>query len=154
MCASGIRLRPRLVSEPKDPALVGRLAWHVILGETSAAWMWVFWHGGFPLLVAAAVLMRDRSLGAPLCGFDTRAWILALIGIPAALAVALGVFAVRASLSAPFHSAAETVALTTNPTAFVVCSLDAIAIVLVLLKGRLRALLDLWIAVAPRYAMR
>ncbi len=115
----------------------------------SAAWMWVFWHAGFPLLVAAAVLSRDQWIDAPPVGrFPFQAWALVFIGSPALLAAVLGVFVANANLSAPFHPMSDTDSLSVTPTALVVCSLDTFAIVLVVVKGRLRSMLDLWIAVA------
>ncbi|PTB20544.1 hypothetical protein C9I57_11945 [Trinickia symbiotica] len=115
----------------------------------SAAWMWVFWHGGFPLLVATAMLMRDQSIDwSPAGRFRFHEWILTLIGMPALLAAVLGVFVANANLSAPFYPMTGIDSPRISPTALVVCLLDAFAIVLVLVKGRLRSVLDLWITIA------
>ncbi len=75
-------------------------------------------------------------------------WTWALIGIPTALAAALGVLAIHANLSAPFHAAPETNALSGGRTGLVICSLDVLAIAVVLFKGRLRTVLDLWVTIA------
>jgi diguanylate cyclase (GGDEF)-like protein len=117
-------------------------------GAYSAAWMWVFWHAGFPLLVIVAALIRDRFPGKSIELPHIDFWTWALIGVPTALAAALGVLAVYADLSAPFHMAPETGVLSGGRTAVVICSLDVLAIVVVLIKGRLRTVLDLWITIA------
>jgi hypothetical protein len=77
-------------------------------GPQSAAWMWVFWHAGFPLLVILSVLARDRPLITPVEPRAPDLWTWAFIGAPTALAAALGLLAVRVGLPAPFHVMPET----------------------------------------------
>ncbi|MFM0166485.1 sensor domain-containing diguanylate cyclase [Paraburkholderia sediminicola] len=117
-------------------------------GPHSAAWMWVFWHAGFPLLVILATLARDRLPNKPIGLPYIDRWTWALIGIPSALAAALGILAIHANLSAPFHMAPETNTLSGGRTGLVICSLDVLALAVVLFKGRLRTVLDLWVTVA------
>lgn len=117
-------------------------------GPYSAAWMWVFWHAGFPLLVILAALIRDRFPNRPIDLPHGDLWRWALIAVPVALAAALGVLAIHANLSEPFHMAAETDVLSGRRTVLVICSLNVVAIVVVLFKGRLRTVLDLWVAIA------
>ncbi|TDN61633.1 sensor domain-containing diguanylate cyclase [Paraburkholderia sp. BL10I2N1] len=117
-------------------------------GPYSAAWMWVFWHAGFPLLVILAALLRDRFPSRPIDLPHGDLWRWALIGVPVALAVALGVLAIHANLAEPFHMAPETDVLSGRRTVLVICSLNVVAIVVVLFKGRLRTVLDLWVAIA------
>ncbi|CAB3801916.1 hypothetical protein LMG28688_05462 [Paraburkholderia caffeinitolerans] len=117
-------------------------------GPYSAAWMWVFWHAGFPALVIVAELVRSRASDDPPqragLGLDARAWLL-ILG-PAVFAAALGVFVVRVDLVAPWH--ASTAAKATGATGLAICALNLVAIAVVLLKGRLRLVLDWWIVVA------
>ncbi|MDR3096736.1 MAG: GGDEF domain-containing protein [Paraburkholderia sp.] len=124
-------------------------------GPHSAAWMWVFWHAGFPALVIVAELVRSRAPDEPplRAGLDARAWL--LIAGPAVLAAALGVFVVHVDLVAPWHAAtaaarAQTpsAGMVANTTGLVICALNLVAIAIVLLKGRLRLVLDWWIVVA------
>ncbi|MFX1766247.1 sensor domain-containing diguanylate cyclase [Paraburkholderia sp. A1RI-2L] len=127
-------------------------------GPYSAAWMWVFWHAGFPALVIVAELVRSRAPDDPSqragLGLDARAWL--LIAGPAMLAAALGVFVVRVDLAEPWHastaaSAATRIApaeLAAGSMGLVICALNLVAIAVVLLKGRLRLVLDWWIVVA------
>ncbi|WP_322062476.1 GGDEF domain-containing protein [Paraburkholderia sp. J63] len=130
-------------------------------GPHSAAWMWVFWHAGFPLLVMLAELIRSRapddapahSRLAGFAGLRARAWL--LLAGPAVLAAALGVLVVRVDLAAPWHASSAMAAaqmppagIAANATGLVICALNLVAITIVLFKGRLRLLLDWWIAVA------
>lgn len=117
-------------------------------GPHSAAWMWVFWHAGFPLLVILAALVRDRFLGKPFEPPHSDLWRYALIGMPIAVAAVLGLLAVQANLSAPFQMASGTDSLAGGRTLPVICLLNVVAMAVVLFKGRLRTVLDLWVAVA------
>ena len=117
-------------------------------GPYSAAWMWVFWHAGFPLLVILAALIRDRFPSRPIDLPHGDLWRWALIAVPVALAAALGVLVIHANLSEPFHMAPEMDVLSGRRTVLVICSLNVIAIAVVLFKGRLRTVLDLWVTVA------
>ncbi|MCP3705856.1 GGDEF domain-containing protein [Paraburkholderia sp. CNPSo 3274] len=123
----------------------------------SAAWMWVFWHAGFPALVIVAELVRKRLPAPPFARerLDARGWL--LIAGPAAVAALLGVLVTHVDLASPFHDVANaapspgpspTSAIANNLAGLVICALNLIAIALVLLKGRLRLVLDLWIVVA------
>ncbi|MGF6720890.1 diguanylate cyclase (GGDEF)-like protein [Paraburkholderia sp. GAS41] len=117
-------------------------------GPHSAAWMWVFWHAGFPLLVSLSQLARDRPLSTPIRTPSPARWIWALIGAPTMLAAALGLLAVRVDLSAPFHAMPEANVFSGGWAMAVICSLDVLAIAITLFKGRLRTVLDLWITIA------
>ncbi|TDQ97614.1 sensor domain-containing diguanylate cyclase [Paraburkholderia silvatlantica] len=123
----------------------------------SAAWMWVFWHAGFPALVIVAELVRKRLPAPPFARerLDARGWL--LIAGPAAVAALLGVLVTHVDLASPFRDVANAApaaapspasAIANNLAGLVICALNLIAIALVLLKGRLRLVLDLWIVVA------
>ncbi|MEM5318250.1 GGDEF domain-containing protein [Paraburkholderia sp. JHI869] len=121
----------------------------------SAAWMWVFWHGGFPALVIVAELVRKRLPAPPFARerLDARGWL--LIAGPAAVAALLGVLVTHVDLASPFRDVASAApeplpssALANNLAGLVICALNLIAIAIVLVKGRLRLVLDLWIVVA------
>ncbi|WP_343667946.1 diguanylate cyclase domain-containing protein [Paraburkholderia heleia] len=117
----------------------------------SAEWMWVFWHAGFPALVIVAELVRKRLPASPFARerLDARGWL--LIAGPAAVAALLGVLVTHVDLASPFRDvvgAAPASAIADNLAGLVICALNLIAIALVLLKGRLRLVLDWWIVVA------
>ncbi|OAJ59225.1 hypothetical protein A6V36_28215 [Paraburkholderia ginsengiterrae] len=117
-------------------------------GPHSAAWMWVFWHAGFPLLVMVAALVRDHLPGRPVTLRSIDRWTWALIGLPTMLAAALGILVIQANLAAPFYAAPDVDALPGGRLGFVICALDVLAIVVVLIKGRLLTVLDLWVTIA------
>ncbi|WP_322095267.1 sensor domain-containing diguanylate cyclase [Paraburkholderia bannensis] len=142
-------------------------------GPHSAAWMWIFWHAGFPLLVIVAELVRTRAAAdapptVPPRAGATRGWL--LIAAPAAVAALLGVLVTqidlvepwRASTAAPLAQQPSSLGmplgttpgaplsthLVANLAGLAICALNVAAIAVVLLKGRLRLVLDLWIVVA------
>jgi diguanylate cyclase (GGDEF)-like protein len=126
-------------------------------GPHSAAWMWVFWHAGFPLLVIVAELVRTRAAAnapppAQPRASAGRGWL--LIAGPAAVAALLGLLVTQIDLVEPWRAstAASTppasASLGANLAGLAICALNVAAIAVVLLKGRLRLVLDLWIVVA------
>lgn len=130
-------------------------------GPHSAAWMWIFWHAGFPLLVIVAELVRTRAAAdappaVPPRTSARRGWL--LIAAPAAVAALLGVLVTqidlvepwRASTAAPLPQQPSSVNahLVANLAGLAICALNVAAIAVVLLKGRLRLVLDWWIVVA------
>ncbi|MGV2287989.1 sensor domain-containing diguanylate cyclase [Trinickia sp. YCB016] len=117
-------------------------------GPHSSGWIWVFWHGGFPLLVMVAALIRERVKQRPVNPAHVNSWAWALIGGPVAIAVALGALAIHLQLPQALNPAADAGSLSSDHTALVILLLNIVAIVVVLSTGRLRSLLDLWLAIA------
>ncbi|WP_322048974.1 sensor domain-containing diguanylate cyclase [Paraburkholderia sp. J67] len=126
-------------------------------GPHSAAWMWIFWHAGFPLLVIVAELVRTRTAddvgaSAQSAAVAGRGWL--LIAGPAAIAVLLGLFVTQVDLVEPWRASSNAPlplppsSLGANLAGLAICALNVAAIAVVLLKGRLRLVLDLWIVVA------
>jgi hypothetical protein len=117
-------------------------------GPHSSAWMWVFWHGGFPFFVILSVLTRYRFAQAPIGTTDVGrcAWL--LIGGPIVIGVALCVIAIYGNLPPPLDSANRISVFPNGTTALVTWSLNIAAIIMVLLTGRLRAVLDQWLLIA------
>lgn len=60
----------------------GVFAPHGLLGARpqSAAWMWIFWHAGFPGFVMLALLARERLAHVSISAQRTRWWTIALVG--------------------------------------------------------------------------
>jgi hypothetical protein len=58
-------------------------------GPQTTAWLYVFWHGGFPLFVMAYAVLRRRESKGGLAAFNAVVGILASIGGVAAIAIAL-----------------------------------------------------------------
>ncbi|AJY39812.1 GGDEF domain-containing protein [Burkholderia humptydooensis] len=113
----------------------------------SAAWIWMFWHGGFPLFVVLAMLTRYR-LAKRLD--DTRhvgLWLAALAGVPVATGIVLGFVALSVDLPEPFDPSLDNALLAANPAAIVVSTINLGAFAAALLVGRMRTMLDVWLIV-------
>ncbi|AYZ66743.1 GGDEF domain-containing protein [Burkholderia multivorans] len=114
----------------------------------SAAWMWIFWHAGFPSFVLLALLARERMARKAISAQRMRGWTIALIGGPAATAALLCMLALKVPLPPAFRPPGDAAVLPVNAVALVVWTLNALALAAVLLTGRLRTTLDLWLAIA------
>ncbi|KVD03902.1 hypothetical protein WI80_11705 [Burkholderia ubonensis] len=128
----------------------GVFAPHGLLGALpqSAAWMWIFWHAGFPSFVLLALFARERMARTAISAQRMRGWTIALIGGPAATAALLCVLALNVPLPPAFRPPGDAAVLPVNAVALVVWTLNALALAAVLLTGRLRTTLDLWLAIA------
>jgi len=117
-------------------------------GPQSAIWIWVFWHGGFPVFVTLALLLRAGPL--------IRGREHLLPGIGAGLmaagpltAVGLAYFAIAGKdFLPPIITGLYYGALTHSLIAPVLEALALTALVVCIWTTRLRDLLTLWIAVA------
>jgi hypothetical protein len=118
-------------------------------GSQSAVWLWVFWHGGFPLLVIAAMALawRERQgagLGRPrpVHGFALAAFILCL-------AVIFETLVTRFQGWLPtLISGRSYIDLARSPPGPTVILLNIAALALVLRVTRGRTALDLGLAIA------
>ncbi|WP_176300598.1 sensor domain-containing diguanylate cyclase [Burkholderia vietnamiensis] len=128
----------------------GVFAPHGLLGARpqSAAWMWVFWHTGFPCFVMAALVARERFTRVPVGAAQTRLWALVLVGGPAVAAALLGVLALNVALPPALQPPDAAALLPVNAIGLAVWIANALALVTVLAAGRLRTTLDLWLAIA------
>ncbi len=117
-------------------------------GPDSALWMWVFWHGGFPFFVILAVVMRNLSGEALIRPRNVGLWTWGLVGGPVAVGVALCGLALYGDLPSALKVAGSSGGYERNATALVIWALNVVAIAVVLLRGRLRAVLDIWISIA------
>ena len=109
----------------------------------SAVWMWVFWHGGFPLFVIIAVLVRERLSRDAVSAGRVTLWAWLLIGGPVAVGAVLSGLALLTNLPPPLRASNAD-----NPVALVLWAINAIAVLAVVASGRLRAVLDVWLAIA------
>ncbi|WP_175718762.1 sensor domain-containing diguanylate cyclase [Burkholderia anthina] len=128
----------------------GVFAPHGLLGARpqSAAWMWVFWHAGFPCFVMAALFVRERLTHLPIGPTQIRWWTVALVGGPALAAALLCVLALNVALPPAFRPPGNGAVLPVNEIELIVWLLNALALVAVLVAGRLRTMLDMWLAIA------
>lgn len=113
----------------------------------SAAWLWTFWHGGFPLFVVLAMLTRYRLAKRLSNTRHVGRWLATLAGVPIAVAIALGLVALRADLPAPFGPSLDNALLAADPVAIVIWTINLGAIAAALFVGRMRTMLDIWLVV-------
>lgn len=117
-------------------------------GRETSVWMWVFWHAGFPLLVSLAALIRAMFGQVPVSAADVRPWTWMLIGGPIALCAGLSLLALYGNMPPAFDPLVQDQAFLHSPAALVTWSLNVAALVVVVLSGRLRILLDQWLLIA------
>jgi EAL domain-containing protein (putative c-di-GMP-specific phosphodiesterase class I)/signal transduction histidine kinase/FixJ family two-component response regulator len=115
-------------------------------GPQSTAWLYMFWHGGFPLFVIAYALLKDKQRGASAMRLPVRGAILAGIGGVVAAAGAATLLATTGQHSLPAimqgnRYTPEMIAVVSS-----VWMLSVIALV-VLWRRRPHSLLDLWLMV-------
>ena len=111
-------------------------------GPQTTAWLYIFWHGVFPLLVIAYALHRDQGHSA------TRTYVDVLWSIGAVL-IAAGGFTVAATVG---HDALPAIMAGnhyTSSTIFIVTStwLLSLAALVALSRRRPESVLDLWLMV-------
>ncbi|QYY34171.1 GGDEF domain-containing protein (plasmid) [Cupriavidus pinatubonensis] len=117
-------------------------------GPHSSAWMWVFWHGGFPFFIILAAFTRYRLEQAPIGAARVGFWAWLLIGGPTVVGAALCVLAIYGNLPPALKPATGISPFPNDTTAWVTWSLNIAAIIIVLLTGRLRSVLDQWLLIA------
>ncbi|KWB20798.1 hypothetical protein WL32_16835 [Burkholderia cepacia] len=117
-------------------------------GPHSAAWMWIFWHGGFPFFVIFAVSTRDQLRRALINASHVGRWAWFFIGGPVLLGAALCAIAIYGNLPAAVNSANTASLFPNDATVVVTWSLNVAALIVVLLAGRLRTVLDQWLLIA------
>jgi PAS domain S-box-containing protein len=126
----------------------GLYAPHGLLGAgpDTTAWLYVFWHGGFPLAVIAYALCKDRSAAGSRSVESVRnAFFVALVAvIGAVVGLVLLATAGKAILPAIMAGNHNTISLTVAVGSVWTLSLAALA---VLLWRRPHSVLDLWLGV-------
>jgi diguanylate cyclase (GGDEF)-like protein len=117
-------------------------------GPDTSTWMWVFWHGGFPLLVIVAALIRAVFGRTTVSVSKIRSWTWSLIGGPIVLCAGLGLLALYGGLPPALRPLEPNQAFAHGPTALITWSLNVAALLIVVMSGRLRILLDQWLLIA------
>ncbi|MEO7255767.1 MAG: sensor domain-containing diguanylate cyclase [Casimicrobium sp.] len=119
-------------------------------GPQSAVWLWTMWHGGFPAIVALALVLRipfvrnNAILRLP--GVGNGALLMIHAPILAALLAYLAV--ANGGVLPPLIDGTSYQQLVQSPAAPIVIALGASALIACLAISRLRDLLSLWLAVA------
>jgi len=117
-------------------------------GPQSAVWLWVFWHGGFPVMVLLALLTRTGAAARWLGGALPRAGLVLMAAGPL-LAAALAYFAIDRAALLPvlicndsYHNLHDDLVSKLIMATLLLAGFTCIRVT------RLRDLLSLWVAVA------
>ncbi|WP_321966223.1 sensor histidine kinase [Burkholderia cepacia] len=117
-------------------------------GDQTTAWLYLFWHGGFPLAVAAYALLRAASPAAgPIPAPQRRA----AIPVVLCIAAALGATAALALLATAGHDLLPRImngnrmAATMTNAITIVWGLNLVALMLMWQRRRRHSVLDLWV---------
>jgi diguanylate cyclase (GGDEF)-like protein len=117
-------------------------------GVQGAVWIWAFWHCGTPLFVAAALAVQQRH-PAPLPAPRTARIGALLTGTPIALALLLGYLAIRhQGWLPPLMDAQTGQRLPHGPRGIGIALVCAGALLYLVIRTRLRGVLELWLGVA------
>jgi PAS domain S-box-containing protein len=115
-------------------------------GPDTTAWLYVFWHGGFPLAVSGYALLKDRT-GDTLRSEQSATVVFlsgAVAAIGAVIALALLATAGKGLLPAIMAGNRNTISLITAVTSVWLLSMIALAL---MWRRRPRSVLDLWLMV-------
>ncbi|RQV87196.1 sensor histidine kinase [Burkholderia anthina] len=116
-------------------------------GEQTTAWLYLFWHGGFPLSVAAYALLRATSRGRAVPAPQRRAAIPVVLCIAAAggATVALALLATAGHDLLPRIMSGNRMTATMTNAITVVWGLNLVALMLMWRQRRRHSVLDLWV---------
>lgn len=112
-------------------------------GPQTTAWLYMFWHGGFPLAVMAYAWLDRRAIQAPL---RVRTAIAAAVTLVAMTVAVLALVAFRGAAALPTIMQGDHYTPTMTAVVFTVVALPIVGLVVLWTKPR-RSLLDLWLAV-------
>ncbi|WP_175689341.1 sensor histidine kinase [Burkholderia anthina] len=118
-------------------------------GEQTTAWLYLFWHGGFPLAVAAYVMLREAPRARQPSATQRRAAIPVLLCIASAAAatVALTLLATTGHDLLPRIMQGNRMAATMTVAITTVWGLNLAALVLMWRQRRPHSVLDLWVTI-------
>ena len=115
-------------------------------GPQTTAWLYMFWHGGFPLVVVGYALLKDRDRAAAPAAWSPRSAVLAVVAVVTAAGGGLTLLATRGQAALPAIMAGQHY---TGAMRLVVSSVWALCLLaLVMLWWRRpHSVLDVWLMV-------
>ncbi len=123
------------------PGVMSPTGW-LDAGVNTTAWLYMFWHGGFPLYVTAYVYLNQRNVGV-IHNLGSPAIYAAVAGT-LAFATALTLLATMGHSTLPSLMAGNTDAVGQKIVVLVVWGITAAALIMLLLN-RPHSVLDLWL---------
>jgi len=142
---SSLIVIPHLLAFPQvvsaNPLLEG--------GPQGAVWLWVFWHGGFPLLILGHCIIARQSPGRVIDEHSTRRLMVLLPIVVMLLVVALTWLAMHGQNFLPTLVVNGSYQhLSTSATGIAVLALNSIALASIIWVSRLRSVSDLGLVLA------
>ncbi|RQS67516.1 sensor histidine kinase [Burkholderia sp. Bp8963] len=116
-------------------------------GEQTTAWLYMFWHSGFPLAVAGYALLRDDTHARPKAALPAVIPIIACIAAACAATVALTLVATAGSHLLPRIMHGNRTIAPISTTIVTVWVLNLIGLVLMWRRRRRHSVLDLWVMI-------
>ncbi|QTO22013.1 sensor histidine kinase [Burkholderia seminalis] len=126
----------------------GLFAPHGLLGggDQTTAWLYLFWHGGFPLAVSAYALLRATPRARPIASPQRPAIPVGLcLASAAAATVALALLATAGHDLLPRIMNGNRMAATMTNAITIVWGLNLVALMLMWRQRRRHSVLDLWV---------
>jgi PAS domain S-box-containing protein len=139
---TGLMVIPHALTFPglfSEPGLLGA-------GPHTTAWLYVFWHGGFPIAVLAYAFLKNREDAAPEEHPALGHALLLAIGLVLIVVLLLTVLATVGKSSLPGLMAGNRAASGLFTALAALLALTATALLLLWLSG-IRSVLDLWLTV-------
>jgi len=115
-------------------------------GAQSTAWMYMFWHGGFPLVVVAYALLKDRKIEPSRPGAQARVAIVSSVAAVLVVVCGLTLFATTWQDALPDVMQGNRIAVQGHIVFSSVWMLSLVALA-VLWRKRPHSVLDLWLMV-------
>ena len=116
---------------------------------TTSGWIWVFWHAGFPSLVLIAMISRHLFVPQSVLHLPPVRRAMGLyVGLPLVAGVLLCLTALAVPLPPALSPATAPGDFSATGIGIVLLVLNLVALGVVLGIGRLRTVLDLWVALA------
>ncbi|MGU7774426.1 MASE4 domain-containing protein [Burkholderia sp. MR1-5-21] len=114
-------------------------------GEQTTAWLYLFWHGGFPLTVACYALLRAAPRSPPVPFRRATVPIVLCVAGAIAVTVALAVFATAGHDRLPHIMQGNRMTAAMTRAIAVVWTLNVGALALMVWRRRRHSVLDLWV---------
>ncbi len=114
-------------------------------GPQTTAWLYMVWHGGFPLLVIGYALLKDRDGGVKIQGSVGRAIFASVVAVGIAIAIPAWVVTARHDSLPPLMIGGHFTSVQVGMVSTVWCL--SLAALLTLWFRRLPSVLDIWLMV-------
>lgn len=115
-------------------------------GPQTTAWLYMVWHGGFPLLVIGYALLKDRDGGAKIQRSTSGAIFASVVAVGVAIAIPAWVVTARRDVLPPLLSGGHFTSIQVGMISTVWC-LSFAALLILWFRRRLLSVLDVWLMV-------